>query len=70
METWKNNFKSILNRWQSDPAFPPTTSELEDLAIVLFTEEEVEGMIAGIKEREVAGPDRLYIEFLKASVPI
>jgi hypothetical protein len=45
VETWENHFKLILNRWQSDAAFPPTTLELEDLTIVLFTEEKVEGMI-------------------------
>jgi hypothetical protein len=67
METWENSFKLILYGWQSDAVFSPTTSELEDLAIVLFTEEEVEGMIARLKDQEIAGPDRLYVECLKAS---
>jgi hypothetical protein len=56
METWENCFKLIQNSGIVMQYFHPP---YQILTIVLFTEEEVEGMIASLKQQKVAGPDGL-----------
>jgi hypothetical protein len=57
-------FETVLNTWQAEVAFIPFMSQSEDSAFP-FTEEEVEGFIANLKDKKATSPDGLYSEHLK-----
>jgi hypothetical protein len=69
VDTWKNDFKSILNTRQTVAAFIPIISQLYgSIFFLYFAEGEVGGgVIANLKDKEAAEPDGLYNENFKDS---
>ena len=66
METWEKHLSSVL---QARDTRPPETHGFTHEA-VLFTEEEIAHTIKNTKNHKANGPDNIYNDHLKTTLPV
>ena len=69
MEVWEEHLSSILQARDTRPVCPTATQVLTQ-ELELFTEDEVTHIVMNTKNNKACGPDGIYNEHLKTTLPV